>query len=379
MKQNCIKPIGKNLKFGLMIMAILSFSGSLQAQWGPSPGYVGENLNNPEMTLFGTPDAFVVNTALIECTDPSLGLPPGDRATLAALVWADLSGDVYLWVEYAHRDFTSPPDCYDFADQDNVTIQVNSADAIHPDVIIRDHPNNPGVDYIISVIYTENDMITLNEYEVIGLPTININLINSIQLFTATYRPNEIPGSFPKIDGFINPENQINDYYEMGGFAVVWQTNLGVELQVFDASSTPIHEALFPMIYQGSLIEKFTLDVAAIVDRDPSGSSDYNQIVAISFNHAEYNGLLYDHGVLEMNITYGNIINMYSFSGVTVGSSNSRIDGMGIVAYPNARWVTMSTNDCGNAAIFTNISLTSGQSIPSYLNHSAFQNYTVTA
>src|SRR5690606_28145040 len=138
-----------------------------------------------------------------------------------------------LFVEYAERDFTSPVNCHTFSyidnNMNNLT-QVNTANALHPDVIIRDHPDNPGVDYIVSVVYTDAGVVTLNNYEVIGLPTVTVNLMSSTALNTATH-PAGSQGAYPKIDGFVNPNNAIHAYRAMGGFAVTWETSAGVELQ----------------------------------------------------------------------------------------------------------------------------------------------------
>src|SRR5690606_27236088 len=138
-----------------------------------------------------------------------------------------------------------------------------------PDVIIRDHPDNPGVDYIVSVVYTDAGVVTLNNYEVIGLPTVTVNLMSSTALNTATH-PAGSQGAYPKIDGFVNPNNAIHAYRAMGGFAVTWETSAGVELQVFDKTATPFSETHIVIPNPSYPFFRITPEIAAIVEIDPA-------------------------------------------------------------------------------------------------------------
>lgn len=387
----CVRSIKLSL---IMIMAICLFNlSTLKAQWGvtiPLQGFVSANTNNPEQPIPGTDQAVIINSALYECTGPAI--PADHRATLGAIVWADLNGNVHLFVEYAQRDYSTvllPPNCYSMAfPPTNNTIQVNTSDAIHPDVIIRDHIDNPGIDYIVSVVYNEGGFITLNEYEITGLPTVNINLLSSTQLSTSTYMLGD-EGAYPKIDGFVNPNNFIHNYNEMGGFAVVWETANGVELQVFDANSTPFYETQIPITNPNYPYMRYTPDIAAIVDIDGTGPNGYRQIACVSFDNAL---LVYplggDIAVHEYDVTSGvtTPMSVYNKTGPTVLTPNSRIDGMGILTYDSTRWVVVSTSDCGGGKVHANSSSApwASQYIPGnptmgFGHHSGFNTYTVTA
>ncbi len=377
---------GFRLSFITVAICLLK-SPTLKAQWGFGlNGFVPDNsVNNPEQPIPGTDQAVIINSALYECTSPAI--PTDHRATLGAIVWADLNGNVHLFVEYAQRNMNAAAcNSNPFFFTDNNTIQVNTSDAIHPDVIIRDHIDNPGVDYIVSVVYNEGGFITLNEYEITGLPTVNINLLSSTQLSTSTYMLGD-EGAYPKIDGFVNPNNFIHNYNEMGGFAVVWETANGVELQVFDANGTPFYESPIAITNPSYPYQRYTPDIAAIVELDASLPNGYRQIACVSFDNAL---LVYplggDIAVHEYDVTstVTTPMSVYNKTGPTVHTPNSRIDGMGILTYDSTRWVVVSTSDCGGGMVHTNSSPTPwpSQYIPGnpFVAHQgSFNTYTVTA
>lgn len=393
----------RNIKLSLIMMMALGIinAQSVLAQWTPGWNYptagagsVPHNPNNVEVSIPNTPDAVVLNSAMIDFTNPGAGTPPNHRETVSAIVWGTTNDEIFLFVEHTVRDLSSP-NCNPLnkfpATSTNLT---PGAQGLHPDVILRDHPNNPGVDYIVSVVYSENGGIYLEEFEITGLvhgggstlvisPYVNTyNSQSKTHLTTSTYSVGEY-GAYPKIDGFVNPNNIIGDYYEMGGFAVVWETAAGVELQVFDANTAPIYETLIATFNTSYPTLRHTPDVAAIVERNQIGG--YDQIACVSFDNANY--FLYSPGpdiaVHEYNVSAGGFtpINIYNLSGPTPGNGRSRIDGMGIYSYPNGRWALITNSDCTGGKTFTNTN-TTGEYIhgnPSNSIQGYFHSYTITA
>lgn len=391
----------RNIKLSLIMMMALGIinAQSVLAQWTPGwnnflPGNGPsiQNVSNLEVSITNTPDAVVLNSAMIDFTNPTAGTPLNYRETVSAIVWGTTNDEVYLFIEHAVRDMASvSATCYTNPIL-STSLKTNSltsgAQGLHPDVILRDHPNNPGVDYIASVVYSENGGIYLEEYEITGIvptgpSTVVLNQISKTHLTTSTYGVGDI-GAYPKIDAFVNPNNTIGLHPEMGGFVVTWETAAGLEIQAFDANSNPIYETQILLNSMNPIY--FTPDVAAIVERDNTVPGGFRQFAYISSYNL--NSLLFsDVTVFELDITSGNPLPISTTQLVagTSGYSHARIDGNGMVVNPNTKWVVVTSNDCNGGLLFTNSTTPFGQYIShnpsSYPSTDGFhwQSFTVTA
>lgn len=347
-----------------MALYMINLPKGLAQGWNGGLGPIPYNASNPVLQIPGTDDdnAYVVNTAMIDFTNYAAGTPANHRETISAIVWGTGGtvnpDEIYLYIEHTVRDLTSFTPCNTIVayslQTTNLTI---GAQGLHPDVIIRDHPNNPGVEYIVSVVYSENGAITLEEFAISGLvhggpSSITLAQINKSLITTATYTAGTY-GAYPKIDGFVNPAHIIGAYPEMAGFAVTWETSQGVELQVFDANATPFYETLITV--PAPFPSSYTPDVAAVVEWDATISAyrQYAYVVYHSYWSILGSG---DFEVQEFDITSSvtTPLTVTQLSAGASGYSHSRIDAMGEAVYPNARWVVIASSDCNGGWVFSN-------------------------
>ncbi len=369
-----------NFKLSLIMMATVLFilPNALKAQWGPNPA----NFSNQPIpaSVPNSQDAYVVNTALLECTkNPGSGV---FKEALSAIVWGTNTDEVHLYVEHVMRDLSSTTICHTMTYTGSMptSIQLNNVgtQGQNPDVILRDHPNNPGVDYIVSVVYSENGGIYLEEYEITGITpgTASTPILTQIQktlLITSTYLAGDI-GSYPKIDGYVNPFNLIGDFFEMEGFVVTWETLNGVEVQAFDANAIPFYET-FLNGFLFNPTDGHRPDVAAVVERTPTG---FDKIAYIACFYTDPMSMC---NVYEFNISSGitTPVSVTPLHTPTAGYPHISIDGMGIAMYPNTKWVAITGHDCNGGFLYSNTVNPMGQGFGPHNNYSLFHSYTVSA
>lgn len=165
---------------------------------------IGPTASNPEHQIFPLNGAIPRHVA-----NASLQLSSAwGQNILNAVVYNDDQGDMFL--EVLVLDDNS-----NLISSNSVQLPING---YFPDVIIRDDINNPGQEWIVSIVLNAHSCpgstIYLVEYKIDDPYGVNANLMNMVAVGD---------GIYPKIDGFIDPFMMVdNELFAMTDFAVVF-------------------------------------------------------------------------------------------------------------------------------------------------------------
>lgn len=282
---------------------------------------IPQTLSNPEHQVFMANGEIPVHVA-----NASLQLASAwNMNTLNAVVYNSSSGTMYM-------DVLVLDDNSNIVSSNTVQLPVNG---YFPDVIIRDDINNPGQEWIISIVLNTHNCplseIYLAEYRIDNPTGVNINFLSASLVGT---------GIYPKIDGFIDHTLEVdNELFAMTDFAIVFN-NLdpvsNLTLMHYDANGNPVNTD----IITGFL--GFAPDVACVTN--VIGGTKFIYIVDINYTPPPPGGpvslLLYDVG--SMSLVSHDLSNYPTYLPFF------RIDAHALIEdfWPQNRYIISGTHDC---------------------------------
>lgn len=242
--------------------------------------------------------------------------PSGNKLWVIAYSSTNATGNVCELLVFDNSYSTTTP----FT---KISLSTATGDATHPDVVIGDDATNPGVNYIIGVVYDKNNDVFLDRYSFTGAGSgsRSVSLINTMSVGTSLLATDD----FPHIDLFADRSTfSGTSYHMLNNFVIAWSqsTNTGlmppypttareIKAAIGDLNGGPLpnHIDVSPTVPTTALDEGYISDVAAV---------EYTSTQTGGIERSAY--VVYQTGVTTYSNNVLVKIDIDNFNNVTVNS-----------------------------------------------------------
>lgn len=309
----------------LLIVMVICLSAMMRLFGQATSNFeiIPQTLSNPEHQVFmanGDVPVHVANASLQITSTWGMN-------TLNAVVYNSSAGVMYMYILVLD-------DNSNIISFDSVRLPI---DGYFPDVIIRDDINNPGQEWIVSIVLNTHTCplseVYLVEYKIDNPLGVNINFFNSSLVGT---------GIYPKIDGFIDHTIPAvdNELFVMTDFVIVFNNLNAVSnltLMHYDFNSSLVNTD----IIAGFL--GFAPDVACVTNV-MAGGAKFIYIVDINYTPPPPGGyinlLLYD--VTNMTLISHDVTNYPTYLPFYRIDAHTLIEDF----WNQNRYIISGTHDC---------------------------------